>query len=46
MRKVSTVVSATDLPSRVVVPARNKEVITWADLSCHAIALAPDFLVR
>ena len=46
MRKVSTVVPATDLPSRVVVLARNMEVITRADLSCHAIALAPDFLMK
>lgn len=37
IRKVSTVVSATDLPSRVVVLVRNMEVITRPDLSCHAI---------
>ena len=39
MRKVSTAVSATDLPSRVVVLVRNLEVIARPDLSCHAIAL-------
>jgi hypothetical protein len=45
MRKVSTVVSATDLSSRVVVLALNMEFIARTDLSYHAIALAPDFLI-
>jgi len=46
MGNVSTVASATDLSSRVVVLARNMEFISRTDLSCHAIALAPDFLIK